>query len=277
MLDLLPLNCTLMSFMKGWSKERVVSDCGSSGRLLLVLASDSAAQVKKVSELCSQLEQSMGMTPGWLLPSFTAATKAGAASRESVFLQISPVNAIVGVLVLEQLGTRGGAGGVGPTCRDPEQLGARSSAAAAAPLACLPKAAAIEQRHAPADPLPATSREAAQAREACCADAADPLPATSREAAQGAYCADAADLPAANMDGTRLLPETSGPCGALPNHCASHRLQRNNGATAAAAGPGSAASQRYASGMPVCGVRMVWVSHTHRRKGLATRMLDAAR
>ena len=249
MLDLLPLNCTLMSFMKGWSKERVVSDCGSSGRLLLVLASDSAAQVKKVSELCSQLEQSMGMTPGWLLPSFTAATKAGAASRESVFLQISLVNTIVGVLVLEQLGTRGGAGGVGPAWRDPEQPGACSTAAAAPP-ACLPKNARIEQRHAPAG--------------------SSLLPA-SREAAQEA-CADAAGLLAADMDRGRPTPGTSGPCRVLPSHCASHQLQRNDGTMVASAGPGSAAS-----GTPVCGVRMVWVSHTHRRKGLATRMLDAAR
>jgi hypothetical protein len=33
---------------QGWSKERVVSDAGPAGRLIMVLGSDSAAQVKKV-------------------------------------------------------------------------------------------------------------------------------------------------------------------------------------------------------------------------------------
>ena len=111
------LRCMLQS--QGWTRERVLHDTGSQGRLLMVVASDGPAQIRRVSEICTQLEQSLGFSPGWSLPrSFTdrgsstelmATASSDLTDRTAgdvrVFLRISPSKAVIGVLVLERLGT----------------------------------------------------------------------------------------------------------------------------------------------------------------------------
>lgn len=104
---------------QGWTRERVIHDGGSQGRLLMVVASDGPAQIRRVAEICTQLEQSLGFSPGWSLPkSFTdrgSSTEHKATASYDltgrtvgdvrVFLRVSPSKAVIGVLVLERLGT----------------------------------------------------------------------------------------------------------------------------------------------------------------------------
>ncbi|GIL49588.1 hypothetical protein Vafri_5921, partial [Volvox africanus] len=51
----------------GWISERVVLHDGSGGRLLCVIPSDPKAQLRKVSEVCEQLETVLGVPQGYLL------------------------------------------------------------------------------------------------------------------------------------------------------------------------------------------------------------------
>ncbi|GLI64654.1 hypothetical protein VaNZ11_007982, partial [Volvox africanus] len=61
-------NAHAMAFrFPGWVSERVVLHDGSGGRLLCVIPSDPTAQLRKVSEVCGQLETVLGMPQGYLL------------------------------------------------------------------------------------------------------------------------------------------------------------------------------------------------------------------
>ena len=208
------LRCMLES--QGWTRERVLHDAGSQGRLLMVVASDGPAQIRRVSEICTQLEQSLGFSPGWSLPkSFTdrgssteqATARSDLTDRTAgdvrVFLRISPSKAVIGVLVLERLGTV-------------------KNAASASTSKC---------------------QEQAADGQAKCLD--------------GLY-----------SQGMRQL-----------NHeVASSREVRRGVVSeherASFSGAGLASEKQPSA---VCGVRLMWVSHEHRRQGITAAMLDVAR
>lgn len=76
---------------QGWSQERVLSADRGQGRILMVLPSDPAPQLKKLKEICTFLEKLHGMSPGWLMESV----------QWKIFLYISSQKRVVGVVVAE--------------------------------------------------------------------------------------------------------------------------------------------------------------------------------
>ncbi|GBF89069.1 N-acetyltransferase [Raphidocelis subcapitata] len=276
---------------QSWSCERVLLSDALRGRLLMVLPSDPASQVKKVGEVAALVERLHALTPGWLL----------AGDQWKAFLYISTQRRVVGLLVAEPLrqafrvaapaaaataaaeGPAGGeeadsgaavapgeqqqqqqqqppekrgiwrglhgrqqshaqqglSGGTGASSLGSGGTGARGADSCPPPL----RAAGDPGLRSPASA--GRGQQEQQQRQAAAPGRAEPSPAAAAAAATPAAAAAA-------------TPPAPGPAPA-PGPSRVLCIDRSRPARAA------------------LGVRMVWVSAEHRRRGVASRLLDAAR
>eukprot|EP00798_Chlamydomonas_sp_ICE-L_P025461 gene25461-11120_t len=104
---------------KGWSQERVVADEGpGKGRFIAVLPQDAAAHRKKVKDVVTQIEQSIGLSEGWVLKTYSGAAakgreplgitkgRTGQPARASrVFLHVGADKQLISLLVVEESAT----------------------------------------------------------------------------------------------------------------------------------------------------------------------------
>ena len=189
----------------------------------MILASDCPARTRRVSEICSQLEQSLGFSSGWSLPGFctdrgsvgqpaagSESTAGRTAGEVRAFLHVSPAKAVIGVLVLERFMT-----------------------------------------------APNNTRSATECRE---------KPARCDETSL-------ADGHVKQPTWPREIPD-----GPPTDHRTTLSIRAAGGVSEPEADPAGGTGIEPASGrQAICGVRLLWVSQEHRRRGVATTMLDAAR
>jgi len=284
----------------GWAVERVLLTDAFQGRLLMVLPSDPASQVKKVQEVATLVERLHCLTPGWLL----------AGEQWRAFLYVSTQKRVVGLLVAEPLRQAYRVAGAPAAAAAAARAGGGQEAdsqpvAAAAASEQPPPAAAAAAAEKPRGIWRGLhGRQQSHAQQGLSGGGAsslgsggtgatrgaDSCPSTLLRNAQGLELASPAtvtgqvqqqgQLGAAAAGGGMLSPA------AIPAAAAAAcRVSGGTSAAAAAAGDatnGSSSSSLLAidRSRPVratIGVRMVWVSPDQRRKGVASCLLDAAR
>ncbi|KAG1670753.1 hypothetical protein FOA52_013980 [Chlamydomonas sp. UWO 241] len=277
---------------QGWAHERVVLDEGARGRLLMVLGTDSAAQVKKAAEVCAHVEQALGLASGWLLPTFgsssslpasrgaaaAAPAAPGGGGTEVVFLYVTPSKRVTAVLVVERLSRAQQRVSAAPPAGGSSVRGISCSAAAAVAAAAgagasnsgAAEGAATGHTQEPRCGAALAGRDLSTVEEVVCDGRGQPgsnggLPPTST----GRPEAEAGNEPARASGG--VAPQSRG--GQQPVGGGSGSAAGDRGGSASASGSGGP----FPLEPPVAGVRGVWVSQEVRRSGLATRMVSTAR
>lgn len=186
------------------------------------------------------------MVRGWLLPTFGGSATA-ALSREVVFLYVSPSKRVLGVLVMERLG-QGYAGAAAPAVRTEAARAIDTSRTVAEPG--VPGALAKGTPSCSVVPAATWEQLRREAGRQPCEGSTAGAPCDVRQQRQGV------------ADGAEGVASVSTQSAKEDTHSQAAKEDTH----------GRAAHQE-----PLCGVRGVWVAPPTRRKGLASRMLGAAR
>lgn len=236
-------------------------------------------------EVCSHLEQLLGLVPGWLAPAFGAGTGIGSGSNRRIFLHVSPKSRIVGALVTEGLTPPG-------QVQDKGEPG--SAAAAAADHSRTQgggnqRLPAIEDRNEGSTPTSSLhSGDEAQHQPGSPArlQGAAARPPVSLPSGQDEVSSLGArgrvfeaNLTAACRLEDRVVQATGIDVVATSSsmlHQHAH-VTRASDHAAPQLQPPAQRARATSDSRALVGVRALWVSRDSRRGGLATRMLDVAR
>ncbi|KAI8476114.1 MAG: ESCO1/2 acetyl-transferase-domain-containing protein [Monoraphidium minutum] len=260
---------------QGWARERVLLSDAFQGRLLMVLPSDPASHIKKLEEVAALVERLHCLTPGWLL----------AGEQWKAFLYVSTQRRVVGMLVAEPLrqafrvaaapGDAGEADSQPPQPQPEQQAAGEGRAPQQPPQPQPPQRAAIWRGlhgRAPSHAAAGLSGGASSLGSGGTAGrGADSCPPALVRSGQGLGLASPVSAGAA-------AARAAAPGGAAAAVAAPAAAPAAPVAPAPAAPSGrSLAIDRSRPARAALGVRMVWVSAEQRRKGVASRLLDAAR
>ncbi|KAI7844966.1 hypothetical protein COHA_001613 [Chlorella ohadii] len=268
---------------QGWAGERVVQLDGSKGRVLLFGSADQGRPRKQLADLCSFLEEQMGLSKGWLLQApLTVLLYVSAARRVQGFVAAEPIKEAYCARPSLPPAAAQGMLSCGSAVQPASGSGAAHAADAAATVAPFEghptAAAAAAQAH-----VATSGRSLLSVTLSTGAAAAECSSSAAAEGAGGGAPAAAAPAAAEAGDG-----EVAAAAGCTPGLPTSLQQQQQAQPEAQQAQQQLQQTQQPPVLPPleldrsrrvraVCGVRLMWVSLEARRRGLASRLLDCCR